>query len=108
MRRLMLLRHAKTETDAPSGRDQDRRLDDRGRKDAARIGKWIAAHPAVTCAIPATSQLPHLRQNMEALSGALPDAALRRRIAALSRQHTATGRYSGQHGAGTALASIAA
>ena len=45
MRRLMLLRHAKTETDAPSGRDQDRRLDDRGRKDAARIGNWIAAHP---------------------------------------------------------------
>ena len=26
MRRLMLLRHAKTENDAPSGRDQDRRL----------------------------------------------------------------------------------
>ncbi|PPQ17183.1 phosphohistidine phosphatase [Bradyrhizobium sp. AC87j1] len=45
MRRLMLLRHAKTETDAPSGRDQDRRLDDRGHKDAARIGDWIAAHP---------------------------------------------------------------
>ena len=35
MRRLMLLRHAKTETDAPSGQDQDRRLDDRGRMDAA-------------------------------------------------------------------------
>ena len=45
MRRLMLLRHAKTETDAPSGRDQDRRLDDRGHKDAAEIGDWIAAHP---------------------------------------------------------------
>ncbi len=45
MRRLMLLRHAKTETDAPSGRDQDRRLDDRGLKDAARIGDWIATHP---------------------------------------------------------------
>jgi phosphohistidine phosphatase len=45
MRRLMLLRHAKTETDAPSGRDQDRRLDDRGRSDAAEIGGWIAAHP---------------------------------------------------------------
>jgi phosphohistidine phosphatase len=45
MRRLMLLRHAKTETDAPSGRDQDRRLDDRGRNDAAEIGGWIAAHP---------------------------------------------------------------
>ena len=45
MRRLMLLRHAKTETDAPSGRDQDRRLDERGHKDAAQIGDWIAAHP---------------------------------------------------------------
>ena len=40
MRRLMLLRHAKTETDAPSGRDQDRRLDDRGRNDAAAYA-WI-------------------------------------------------------------------
>src|SRR5665213_1338825 len=45
MRRLMLLRHAKTENDAPSGRDQDRRLDDRGRKDAAEIGSFIAGHP---------------------------------------------------------------
>jgi phosphohistidine phosphatase len=45
MRRLMLLRHAKTETDAPSGRDQDRRLDERGRKDAAEIGAWIGHHP---------------------------------------------------------------
>lgn len=45
MRRLMLLRHAKTESDAPSGRDQDRRLDDRGQRDAAEIGDWIAAHP---------------------------------------------------------------
>src|SRR5450755_699425 len=45
MRRLMLLRHAKTETDAPSGRDQDRRLDNRGRSDAADIGGWIGRHP---------------------------------------------------------------
>jgi phosphohistidine phosphatase len=45
MRRLMLLRHAKTENNAPSGRDQDRRLDDRGRKDAAEIGSFIAGHP---------------------------------------------------------------
>ena len=44
MRRLMLLRHAKTETDAPSGRDQDRRLDERGHRDAAEIGAWIGAH----------------------------------------------------------------
>jgi len=47
MRRLLLLRHAKTEHDAPSGRDQDRRLDDRGRNDAAEIGGWIGRHPPV-------------------------------------------------------------
>jgi phosphohistidine phosphatase len=45
MRRLMLLRHAKTETDAPSGRDRDRRLDDRGHRDAAEIGNWLGRHP---------------------------------------------------------------
>ena len=45
MRRLMLLRHAKTETDAPSGRDQDRRLDERGHRDAAEIGAWLARNP---------------------------------------------------------------
>jgi diketogulonate reductase-like aldo/keto reductase len=43
--------------------------------------KWIAGHPAVTCAIPATSQLAHLRENVAALAGPLPDAAMRRRIA---------------------------
>ena len=45
MRRLMLLRHAKTENDAPTGRDQDRRLDNRGRQDAAEIGGWIGRNP---------------------------------------------------------------
>jgi phosphohistidine phosphatase len=45
MRRLMLLRHAKTETDAPSGRDQDRRLDERGLRDAAEMGGWISRNP---------------------------------------------------------------
>lgn len=43
MRRLMLLRHAKTESDAPSGEDIDRCLDERGRDDAAAIGAWMAA-----------------------------------------------------------------
>jgi len=45
MRRLMLLRHAKTESDAPSGRDRDRRLDERGQRDAAEIGGWIGRNP---------------------------------------------------------------
>ena len=43
--------------------------------------KFIVSHPAVTCAIPATSQRAHLAENMRALAGPLPDAALRRRIA---------------------------
>ncbi len=43
MRRLMLLRHAKTESDAPSGEDIDRCLDERGRGDAAAVGAWMAA-----------------------------------------------------------------
>jgi phosphohistidine phosphatase len=47
MRRLMLLRHAKTESDAPSGRDRDRRLDERGQSDAAEIGGWIGRNPPV-------------------------------------------------------------
>jgi diketogulonate reductase-like aldo/keto reductase len=43
--------------------------------------KWVVSHPAVTCAIPATSQLPHLKENVRVLQGPLPDEALRRRIA---------------------------
>jgi len=43
--------------------------------------KFIVSQPAVTCAIPATTQVAHLRENMRAISGPLPDAALRRRIA---------------------------
>jgi aryl-alcohol dehydrogenase-like predicted oxidoreductase len=44
--------------------------------------KFVVSQSAVTCAIPATSQLAHLQENMRALAGPLPDAALRRRIAA--------------------------
>lgn len=43
--------------------------------------KWIVAHPAVTCAIPATTSPEHMRENMGAGVGRLPDAALRRRMA---------------------------
>jgi diketogulonate reductase-like aldo/keto reductase len=45
--------------------------------------KWILAHPAVTCAIPATSRREHLQDNMKAGTGALPDAAARERLLAL-------------------------
>lgn len=39
--------------------------------------KFIVSHPAVTCAIPATTRVAHLDENMGAGRGRLPDAALR-------------------------------
>lgn len=47
---------------------------------AQALLKFIVAHPAVTCAIPATSSVAHVRENMLAAAGPLPDEALRRRI----------------------------
>ncbi|MFM2399074.1 MAG: hypothetical protein RL341_1231 [Pseudomonadota bacterium] len=42
--------------------------------------KFVVSHPAVTCAIPATSQPAHMLQNMRANFGVLPDAAMRARM----------------------------
>ena len=44
--------------------------------------KFIVSHPAVSCAIPATSRVDHVRENVGASYGRLPDEAMRRRIAA--------------------------
>lgn len=43
--------------------------------------KFVVTHPAVTCAIPATRQVAHVRQNMGAALGLMPDAGLRARMA---------------------------
>lgn len=43
--------------------------------------KFIIAHPGVTCAIPATSRVDHMGENMQALRGPLPDKARRDRLA---------------------------
>ena len=43
--------------------------------------KFVVSHPAVTCAIPATTRVDHVRQNLAAGGGAMPDAALRARMA---------------------------
>jgi len=43
--------------------------------------KWIVGHPAVTCAIPGTGKPEHMRDNLAAGTGILPDAALRQRMA---------------------------
>ncbi len=44
--------------------------------------KFVLGHPAVTCPIPATSNISHLDDNMGALRGAVPDADQRKRIVA--------------------------
>ncbi len=45
------------------------------------ILKFILSHPAVTVAIPATTSVTHVRENMAACSGTFPDAAMREQMA---------------------------
>jgi diketogulonate reductase-like aldo/keto reductase len=47
--------------------------------------KFILAHPAVTVAIPATSRVDHVRENLAAAAGPLPDADMRAHISAVVR-----------------------
>lgn len=42
--------------------------------------KYIISHPSVTCAIPATSRVEHMRENMGSLRGRLPDDATRKKM----------------------------
>ena len=42
--------------------------------------KFVVSHPAVTCAIPATSKVQHLADNMQAGMGPLADAKIRQRM----------------------------
>jgi diketogulonate reductase-like aldo/keto reductase len=46
------------------------------------ILKFIISHPAVTCAIPATTRVDHVRENLAAATGTLPDGATRARMIA--------------------------
>ena len=65
--RLLLIRHAKTEPGSP---DESRQLTDRGRRDAAAIGTWLASSgvvPDVAVVSPAT----RARQTWEIAAGAL-------------------------------------
>ena len=43
--------------------------------------KWIVGHPAVICVIPGTGKPEHIADNVAAGFGALPDAAMRKRMA---------------------------
>ena len=42
--------------------------------------KYVIAHPAVTCTIPGSTQVPHLEDNQGAARGRLPDEAMRLRM----------------------------
>lgn len=42
--------------------------------------KWVVSNPAVTCALPSTSDPAHARENIGALTGPLPTPAMRRRM----------------------------
>lgn len=43
--------------------------------------KFLLSHPAVTCVIPGTRRVAHLKDNLGAGMGRLPDAAMRRKMA---------------------------
>ncbi len=46
--------------------------------------KFVVSHPAITCAIPATTRVDHVRENLGAAAGRLPDPAMRARMAAFA------------------------
>ena len=46
--------------------------------------RWILAHPAVTCVIPASSRIEHLEDNMAAGTGALPDVDQQKALARIA------------------------
>ena len=43
--------------------------------------KWIVSHPAVTCAIPGTARPDHMKDNLAAGQGVMPDEKGRKRMA---------------------------
>jgi diketogulonate reductase-like aldo/keto reductase len=49
------------------------------------ILKFILSHPAITVAIPATTRVDHVRENVVAATGPMPDEAMRGRMAAYVR-----------------------
>ncbi len=42
--------------------------------------KWVISHPAVTCAVPGTSNPAHAAENIRAMHGPLPDREMRARM----------------------------
>ena len=75
MRRLILLRHAKTERLAASGEDIDRALTEEGRRAAASVGHALAAAGLIPD-LALVSRALRARQTFDAAAPALPDVRL--------------------------------
>ena len=71
MRRLILMRHAKTERDAPSGKDQDRRLDARGHADCAEMATWLA-RSGYTADLVLVSTATRAQETWQQVNAAIP------------------------------------
>lgn len=78
MRRLILLRHAKTEKDSASGKDEDRCLDQRGNTDATEIGAWLAANGYLPD-IALVSTATRTRQTWDLISPYIPHCRIKYR-----------------------------
>jgi phosphohistidine phosphatase len=76
MKRLILLRHAKAERSAPSGRDFDRPLSPHGLKEAATAGRVLAAAGLIPDVVLVSAAMRTM-QTWEQASPALPDARVK-------------------------------
>src|SRR5215470_13738085 len=72
MRRLMLLRHAKSDRSDPGARDHDRVLNPRGRNAAPRIGAYMASHGLVPDQV-ICSTAARARETWELVAGAFAE-----------------------------------
>lgn len=75
MRHLLLMRHAKTERDSPTGKDRDRRLDDRGRNDARDMGSYLARQDLLPD-LALVSTAVRARQTWDIVSAAWPKTSM--------------------------------
>jgi phosphohistidine phosphatase len=73
MRRLLIFRHAKADRPVPGAPDRERPLVDRGRKDAAKIGAYMAAHALVPDRV-LVSTAARTQQTWKAAEGAFKPA----------------------------------
>jgi diketogulonate reductase-like aldo/keto reductase len=48
--------------------------------------KFVISHPAITCAVPATTRVDHVRENLETARAALPGEKMRQRMVAYIRE----------------------